>query len=114
MILIALILGGFLLLSAGWFMHRYADDGNATDVTGWPLRIAATVFLLGMVVASQKIFGVVVTLFIVRMPWPSGSLRMASPGASATGTRGWMELTRCPSPTSARAKAIRLAGPSST
>lgn len=65
MILIALILGGFLLLAAGWFMHRYADEGNATDVAGWPLRIVATVFLLGMVVASHKVFGAVITLFVV-------------------------------------------------
>lgn len=65
MILVALILGGFLLLSAGWFMHRYADEGNATDVAGWPLRIVATMFLLGMVVASHKVFGAAVTLFVV-------------------------------------------------
>ncbi len=65
MLLYALILGGFLLLAAGWFMHRYAEEGSATEVTGLPVRLIATVVLLGMVAFSFKSLGPVISLFVV-------------------------------------------------
>lgn len=70
MILWGLLLGAALLVVAGWFMHRYAQEGNASEIVGFPARVIITFVLLGLVVVVYRLMGPILTLFLVLVVAP--------------------------------------------
>ncbi len=70
MLLWGLLLGAALLVVAGWFMHRYAQEGNASEIINLPARLIVTVVLLGLVVFVYRVMGPILTLFVVLVVAP--------------------------------------------
>src|SRR5262245_41075886 len=64
MLLWGLLLGAVLLAVGGWFMHRFGQEGNASEVLALPSRLILTVALLGLVVFVYFTMGPIITLFL--------------------------------------------------